>query len=94
MARLDITTSGVWSFSFQIQFVSLGVSRLQPGFQITNVGGYNSQISSLLGQNNYYSTCGSYVYYVPSGNYSTVYLDYSASSAFDAYGVFKAVRIA
>jgi hypothetical protein len=97
--RVFVSTSGVWEFSWNIQFVLINATYIRPEFHISGIIAFNIQVASMFGQSSYYMTSGSYTSYVDSGpnGHGTIYIGYTSSSGnsvYDLYGNFRAVRIA
>jgi hypothetical protein len=99
-AIVYVSTSGVWNFSWNIQFVVYYVTYVRPDFRIPGVTSFNVQCSVMFGQSNYFLMSGSYTSYVTSGTngYGALYMNFdtnpSGYSIVDIYGNIRAVRIA
>jgi hypothetical protein len=98
-AIVYVSTSGVWHFSWNIQFVLVGNSTyLRPDFRIPGVTSFNVQCAPMIGQGGYFLMSGSYTSYVTSGTngYGAIYMNYTfvGWNPYDMYGNLRAVRIA
>jgi hypothetical protein len=97
-SRVFVSSSGIWHFSWNIQFVLINATYIRPDFHIYGVIAFNIQVSSMIGQSSYYIMTGSYTSHVTSGvnGHGSIYLNYAFSgwNPYDVYGNFRAVRIA
>ena len=99
-AIVYVSTSGVWNFSWNIQFVAYYITYVRPDFRIPGVTSFNVQCSVMYGQSNYWFMSGSYTSHVTSGTngYGAIYMNFdtnpSGYSIVDIYGNIRAVRIA
>jgi hypothetical protein len=97
-ARVYVSTSGVWEFSWNIQFVLINATYIRPEFHIYGVISFNIQCASMFGQGNYFMMSGSYTSHVTSGEngHGTIYINYTSNghNIYDVYGNLRAVRIA
>ena len=99
VSRISVSSSGVWQFSWNIQFVLAGnATYLRPDFHIYGVTSFNIQVAPMVQQPNYWLMSGSYTSVVDSGpnGHGTIYMNYTfiGWNPYSLYGNFRAVRIA